>query len=92
MGSALFPLFKVFYGGDEEKAWRTVCVVPAVVAFTTGVTMYYISDDAPKGNYNELKKHGAMPEISAASSFRSGAFNLNTWLLFISTAASLESS
>ena len=35
------------------------------------------------GNYNELKKHGNMPDISIAASFRSGAVNLNTWLLFI---------
>jgi NNP family nitrate/nitrite transporter-like MFS transporter len=45
--------------------------------------MYFISDDAPKGNYSELKKHGTMAEVSAAASFRSGACNVNTWLLFI---------
>ena len=83
MGSLLFPLFKIFYDDDSEKAWRTVCVVPSVVAFALGLAIYFISDDAPKGNYSELKLHGAMPEISAAASFRSGAINFNTWLLFI---------
>jgi len=83
MGTALFPLFKIFFDGDAEKAWRTVCVVPAVVAFAVGVTIYFISDDAPKGNYSELKKHGQMPEVSAAASFRSGACNLNTWIMFV---------
>ena len=83
MGAALFPLFKVIYNGDAEKAWRTVCVIPAVVAFCTGIIVYRISDDAPKGNYTELKKHGTMAEVSAAASFRSGACNFNTWLLFI---------
>lgn len=86
MGSALFPLFKVFFDGDSEKAWRTVSVIPAIVAFASGVMIYFISDDAPKGNYSELKKHGAMPQVSAAASFRQGAFNLNTWLLFIQYA------
>lgn len=86
MGSALFPLFKVFYDGDSEKAWRTVSVVPAVVAFGHGICLYMFSDDAPKGNYNELKKHGQMPEVSAAASFRSGAVNFNTWFLFIQYA------
>ena len=86
MGSALFPLFKVFFDGNAEKAWRTVCVVPAVVAFATGVVIYFISDDAPKGNYKDLKKHGNMPEVSAAASFRSGAINFNTWLLFLQYA------
>ena len=91
MGSALFPLFKKIYGGFEpdvaaEKAWRTVSVIPAVVAFASGVATYYISDDCPKGNYAEMKKNGTMQEVSAASSFREGALNINTWLLFIQYA------
>lgn len=89
MGSALFPLFKEIFKGSEnpaEMAWRTVCVVPAVVAFSIGVFIYYKSDDSPKGNYNELKKNGAMAEVSAAASFRDGALNLNTWFLFIQYA------
>jgi NNP family nitrate/nitrite transporter-like MFS transporter len=60
-----------------------VCIVPAVVAFSVGILVYFISDDAPKGNYSELKKIGMMSEVSAAASFRSGALNFNTWLLFI---------
>jgi len=30
-----------------------------------------------------MKKNGTMPEVSAAASFRSGAINFNSWLLFI---------
>jgi NNP family nitrate/nitrite transporter-like MFS transporter len=86
MGSLLFPLFKIIYDDDSEKAWRTVCVIPAVVAFGIGLCIYFFSDDAPKGNYNELKKNGNMPEVSAAASFRSGAVNFNTWLLFVQYA------
>ena len=47
MGSILFPIFKSFT--DSETAWRTVCIVPAVIAFATGIIIYYISDDCPKG-------------------------------------------
>mmetsp|Transcript_11357 Transcript_11357/g.24061 ORF Transcript_11357/g.24061 Transcript_11357/m.24061 type:complete len:482 (+) Transcript_11357:127-1572(+) len=86
MGTGLFPLFKMFFDGDASKAWRYVCIVPAIVAFGTGVMIYYISDDAPKGNYNELKKHGQMADVSAAASFRQGAINVNTWILFIQYA------
>merc|ERR1712125_109378 len=86
MGSALFPLFKVIYSGDSTKAWRTVSVVPAVFAAASGIAIYFIADDSPKGNYNELKKRGQMSEVSAAASFRDGAANINTWLLFIQYA------
>lgn len=82
MGSAHFPLFKAF-GLSADQAWRSVCVIPAVVAFATGVTIMRISDDCPKGNYSDLKKKGLMSEVSASSSFRQGACNINTWLLFI---------
>lgn len=86
MGSALFPLFKSFFDGDAEQAWRIVCIVPAIVAFSSGAAIYFISDDSPKGNYKDLKKHGVMAEVSAAASFRSGAVNFNTWLLFLQYA------
>jgi NNP family nitrate/nitrite transporter-like MFS transporter len=51
-----------------------------------GIITIKFSDDCPKGDYAELKKNGAMAEVSAAASFRSGAMNVNTWLLFIQYA------
>jgi NNP family nitrate/nitrite transporter-like MFS transporter len=81
MGSVLFPLFKT--GMSAEMAWRTVSIVPAVVGFLTGYIIMRISDDCPKGNYKEMKEVGIMTEVSAAASFRDGALNFNTWLLFI---------
>ena len=70
----------------SERAWRTVCIVPAILAFSTGVIVYFISDDSPKGNYRDLKRHGTMQEVSAINSFKLGSFNLNTWWLFIQYA------
>lgn len=81
MGAVLFPLFKL--GMSVNMAWRTVCIVPAVVGFATGFTIMRISDDCPKGNFKDMKANGTMAEVSASSSFRDGALNLNTWLLFI---------
>ena len=86
MGSLLFPLFKLFFDGDAERAWRSVSVVPAVVAFASGVMIYTTSEDCPKGNYGTMKKKGLMGEVSAAGSFSAGALNFNTWLLFIQYA------
>lgn len=87
MGTFLFPLFRdALFNGDPEMAWRTVCIVPAVVAVTTAVVVVTTSEDCPDGNYRELKKRGAMAEISAASSFRAGAVDFNTWLLYLQYA------
>jgi NNP family nitrate/nitrite transporter-like MFS transporter len=89
MGTALFPLFKEFFKNDgtpdeiATSAWRHVCIIPAIVAFLTGIMVFFISDDSPKGNFNEMKRQGTMAEVSAAASFRSGACNFNTWILFL---------
>jgi len=79
MGSILFPLFRdKVYNGNSEKAWRTICVVPAAMAFAWGSIVAFISDDAPMGNYSEMRAQGTMDRIFFTTSLRSGA-KLNTW-------------
>ncbi len=88
MGTFLFPLFRdVIYDGDSEKAWRIVCVIPAVVAAATGILVVMTSEDCPEGNYKTLKKEGRMVEVSVAASFREGATDFNTWFLFFQYAS-----
>ena len=87
-GVVLFPLFTAMFHGDAEKAWRTVCIVPAVIGAGTGIMVYLYSDDSPKGNYSELKAHGVFPPITAAASFRAAASDHNTWLLALQYACS----
>ena len=86
VGAGLFPLFRLFFDGDGSKAWRYVSIIPAFIAFCTGIMIYFVSDDAPKGNYSELKKHGLMKEVSTTTSFRQSASNVNTWLLALQYA------
>ena len=60
MGSALFPLFEVFFSYEDndvpedsttssEIAWRTVFVVPTIVSLLTAYAIVYHADDSPKG-------------------------------------------
>ncbi|CAB9529720.1 affinity nitrate transporter 2 [Seminavis robusta] len=87
MGTLLFPLFRdQFFDGDAEKAWRTVCIVPAIVAATTAIIVVTTSEDCPDGNYKQIKKDGRMSEVAASASFRSGAIDFNTWLLYLQYA------
>jgi len=83
MGTVLFPFFRDYvFDNDADKAWRTVCIIPAIVAAATAVVVVTTSEDCPDGNYKDLKKTGRMVEISAGASFRGGATDLNTWLLY----------
>jgi NNP family nitrate/nitrite transporter-like MFS transporter len=86
MGTILFPAFRDYFG-SSEKSWRTICVIPAAMAFTWGLILPWISDDAPMGNYGEMKKNGTMDRVFFTTSLRSGATR-NTWILFIQYACS----
>lgn len=88
MGSVFFPIFKNVFN-NAETSWRFICVIPAFVAFSTGLFIYCFSDDLPKGNFSELKKHGTIVEVSATKSFRRGAANINSWILSFQYACSL---
>ena len=88
IGTALFPLFRdvVFEDTEDpaENAWRHVCIVPALVTFLTGVIIIGTSDDCPQGNYKQLVTEKKMlRRQSSTASFREGAFDINTWILFI---------
>lgn len=86
MGTILFPAFQNYFDGDSEKSWRLICVIPAGMAFTFGAVLPFISDDAPMGNYREMKKKGTMDRVFFTTSLRSGVTR-NTWILFIQYAS-----
>jgi NNP family nitrate/nitrite transporter-like MFS transporter len=87
MGTILFPAFERYFDGDSERSWRTICVIPASMAFCFGLVLPFISDDAPMGNYSQMKKSGTMDRIFFTTSLRQGA-TMNTWILFIQYACS----
>ena len=88
MGRILFPIFRDdYFDGDAEKAWRTICVIPAGIAFLFGCILPFISDDAPVGNYRAMKKQGSMDRVFMTTSLRSGATR-NTWILYAQYACS----
>jgi MFS transporter, NNP family, nitrate/nitrite transporter len=89
VGSILMPIFTAMCGGDTSKAWRSVSVVPAATALISGIAIYYTSDDAPKGNYQDLKEHGQFPPVTVASSSVRGFMNLNNWIMFVQYACCL---
>ena len=86
MGRVLFPLFRDdVYNGNAEKSWRTIFVIPAGLALLWGGIVAFISDDAPMGNYREMRRLGTMDRVYYTTSLRSGA-KLNTWILYVQYA------
>lgn len=86
VGSFLFPVLRAAYGGDSEKAWRTACILPAILGMITAYGVIRYSDDSPKGNFSKLKKLDKMENVGIWQVFKSGAQNANTWILFLQYA------
>jgi MFS transporter, NNP family, nitrate/nitrite transporter len=65
MGSVLFPVLRDnVFSGNSDLAWRFALALPPLVAFLTGVAVFFYTDDSPKGNFAELKRARAMKRKS----------------------------
>ncbi|UYV19883.1 MFS transporter [Halomonas qaidamensis] len=74
-------------GVSETLGWRLAMVVPGVVLFFTGIGYWLFTQDAPDGNFSELRARGELPEAtgenSAVQSFLAAAKDIRVWALFI---------
>lgn len=95
MGSALFPLFKLFFQAEDkdgdsttssEMAWRTVFCVPAVLLLTTAYLVWGHCDDSPKGDYRELVRQEQILVVNPVGSLCKAGRNWNVWVLLFQYA------
>ncbi len=81
----------MMFGVGETLGWRLAMVVPGVVLFLMGIAYFFLTQDAPDGNYSDLRAQGKMPaakgENSALSTFLVAAKDPRVWALFIVYAA-----
>lgn len=47
--------------------WRLAMVVSGAILFVTGIAYYYFTQDAPNGNYKELRAKGQMAPAEGSS-------------------------
>ncbi|WP_129139951.1 MFS transporter [Modicisalibacter coralii] len=78
-------------GVEETLGWRLAMVVPGIVLFLTGIAYYHFTQDAPDGNFSELRERGELPrserEYSMRSTFGAAARDVRVWALFVVYAA-----
>lgn len=74
-------------GVNEALGWRLAMVVPGVVLFFTGIAYWLFTQDAPDGNFDELRARGELPPASgehgALQSFMVAAKDIRVWALFV---------
>lgn len=78
-------------GVEATLGWRLAMVVPGIVLFLTGIAYYRFTQDAPNGNFGELRERGELPraenEYGMASTFGAAARDIRVWALFVVYAA-----
>ena len=86
----LMPLIfsgMLMLGVNEAFGWRLAMMVPGVVMLFTGIGYWLFTQDAPDGNFSELRARGELPEASgengAKQSFLAAAKDIRVWALFV---------
>ncbi len=81
------PLFFAFlvgtFGLSAAAGWRVSMVVAGVMCALTGMAYYVFTQDAPEGNFSELRAKGLLPERkSAGGTFIEACRDSRVWALF----------
>jgi len=81
---AVFALFVGVLGFTEAIGWRASMFIAGIVCALTGVAYYFLTQDAPDGNFKDLRAQGKMPEGKYASgAFFEACKDHRVWALFV---------
>jgi NNP family nitrate/nitrite transporter-like MFS transporter len=80
----VFSMFVIGFGFTDAQGWRLAMVVVGCVIFVTGIAYYFLTQDAPDGNFKELREKGMMPTKKSVTGdyFRAMA-DYRVWVLFL---------
>lgn len=78
----------LFLGFDKSNAWRFAMIVPGVALFLAGIAYYKFTQDAPDGDFRDLRAAGRMaePGDKGMSSISIVAKDPRVWILALAYA------
>lgn len=80
----VFACFVGTLGLSEAVGWRASMFVAGLMCALTGVAYYFLTQDAPDGNFRDLRARGLMPERQAIQGgFLEACRDYRVWALFI---------
>jgi len=80
----MFSAFVIGFGFTDAEAWRASMVVVGSVIFATGIAYFFITQDAPDGNFKDLREKGMLPEKKKVTgAYLNAMKDYRIWLLFI---------
>jgi len=85
----LFSVMVIGFGFSEAIGWRLSMVVVGVIIFLTGIGYYFLTQDAPDGNFDDLRAQGRMPEKKKVNkNYAQALKDPRVWVLFVIYGAS----
>ncbi|MBL4807351.1 MAG: MFS transporter [Rhodobacteraceae bacterium] len=80
----MFSAFVIGFGFTDAEAWRASMLVVGIIIFFIGIAYYFLTQDAPEGNYKELRAQNRMPKKEKVTGAYFAAMkDHRVWLLFI---------
>ncbi|PCI05160.1 MAG: MFS transporter [Hyphomicrobiales bacterium] len=80
----VFSVFVVGFGFTSAEGWRMAMVVVGGVIFVTGIAYYFLTQDAPEGNYKELRAQGKLEKKEKVTGAYFHAMkDYRVWILFL---------
>ena len=80
----VFAFFVGTVGLSAAAGWRAAMFVAGVMCAVTGVAYYFLTQDAPEGNFRELRTKGLMPERKSVNgTFLEACKDRRVWALFV---------
>ncbi len=73
----------LFFVANEELGWRVAMVIPGVALFLMGIVYYKFTQDAPEGDFAELRAQGKVTKQTESGAFANAARDPRVWLLFV---------
>ena len=80
----IFSGLVIGFGLTDAQAWRASMFAVGIVIFLVGIAYYFFTQDAPDGNYKELREKGLLPEKKKVTGAYFNALkDYRVWVLFL---------
>lgn len=84
----MFSAFTIGFGFADGAAWRASMVVVGCITFFVGIAYFFLTQDAPDGNYKELRAKGMLPKKEKVTgAYLNALKDYRIWVLFCIYAA-----
>ncbi len=80
----VFSVFVVGFGFTDAAGWRLSMIVVGCVIFVTGIAYYFLTQDAPDGNYKTLREKGEIVQKKQVTGqYFKALTDYRVWILFL---------